>query len=261
MAVDMKISVCVPSYRRPKVETLDYLGFAKIFVDRSEEEAYKKENPGANIIGVPDGIQGNVCRIRNYILDYEFFELGSDVCVILDDDLKGVFYWEKLETKKVQEDEFLGFVERYSILAKDWGAYFWGMNVNPDKKTYREYSPFSTVSFIGGPFQAFMKGGGLRYDEKLPLKEDYDMTLQQLNKHRVVLRLNKFFYVAKQSEQIGGCAVYRNYKREEEQLMCLQRKWGSKIVRRSEVKNLNSTKSKEKNFDYNPIIKVPIRGI
>ena len=29
----MKISVCCPSYKRPKVETLEYLPFIKIYVD------------------------------------------------------------------------------------------------------------------------------------------------------------------------------------------------------------------------------------
>ena len=29
----MQISVCCPSYKRPKVETLEYLPFCKVYVD------------------------------------------------------------------------------------------------------------------------------------------------------------------------------------------------------------------------------------
>lgn len=87
----MKISVCVPSYRRPRVETLDYLPFVKIYVDNKEYEEYVKNNPdGSIIISCPDGVQGNVSRIRNYIMDIEF-ENGADVVCIIDDDMKGFY--------------------------------------------------------------------------------------------------------------------------------------------------------------------------
>jgi hypothetical protein len=71
-----------------------------------------------------------------------------------------------------------------------------------------------------------LKGNKCRYDENLPLKEDYDMTLQQLNLERVVLRVNAYHYICKQSENVGGCAAYRNRDREEAQLKALQAKWG-----------------------------------
>lgn len=64
----------------------------------------------------------------------------------------------------------------------------------------------------------FLRGNECFYDEALPLKEDYDMTLQQLRRHRIALRLNKYFYRVKQSEQVGGCATYRNLDKEREQL-------------------------------------------
>jgi hypothetical protein len=95
----------------------------------------------------------------------------------------------------------------------------------------------------------------------LPLKEDYDMTIQQLNKYRKVLRVNKFFYDVKQSEQAGGCADYRNMDKEKEQLRLLQKKWGSDIVRSDNNDRSHNLKKKKRQIDYNPIIKVPIKGI
>lgn len=255
----MKISVCCPSYKRPKVKTLDYLPFCKVYVDNKEYEEYKKQNKGgANIISVPDGIQGNLCRIRNYILDKELAE--NDVCLIIDDDLGGIYYFEKLEEHKVSADEFLEFIEKYSIMADDIGAKFWGVNCNSDPQCYREYTPFSTTSYIGGPFQCFLKGNDLRYDETLPLKEDYDMTLKQLNKYRVVLRINKYHYKCEQSTNAGGCASYRNIEREKEQLSMLQNKWGTKIVKIDKSDRSHSSK-KIKKIDYNPVINVPIKGV
>lgn len=262
----MNISVNCPSYKRPKVKTLEYLPFCKVWVDEDEYEEYRKQNGNdAKIISCKKGIQGNLCRIRNHIMRTEF-ENGADVVLIIDDDMTGVYYFENEDghayhKKIVETDEFIDFLEKYSIQAMDIGAKFWGININPDAQCYRHYSPFSTTSYIGGPFQAFLKGNECFYDERLPLKEDYDMTLQQLNRYRVVFRVNKFHYVVKQAEQAGGCATYRNFEREKSQLELLQKKWGKHIVKNDCTdRSHKSTKEKTK-IDFNPVIKVPIKGI
>lgn len=253
------IIVCAPSYRRAdNVDTLKYLPSTKIYVAESEAPAYRQHNSPGNIVAVPDSFQGNLCRIRNKILDDN---KGKIVCII-DDDLRMIYFFENRERKKIStEDEFQNFLLKYSILADDLGVKLWGINVNPDKQCYREYTPFSMVSYIGGPFMVHMDTD-LRFDEKLPLKEDYDFTLQTLNKYRKVLRVNKYSYEAKQTEQAGGCAVYRNVDREREQLMLLRKKWGSGIVRDDSLENSRSHKSsKLKRFDINPLIVAPIRGV
>lgn len=264
----MHISVNCPSYKRPKVETLDYLPFCKVWVCETEAEEYIKANPGReeNIISCPKGIQGNLCRIRNYILDKEF-AAGADVVLLVDDDMKAVAYFENAEGEKfgykehkIETADFLPFIERYSRLCAEFGFLFWGLNCNKDARSYMQYTPFSTVAYIGGPFQCFLKGNECRYDEKLPLKEDYDMTLQNCLKYRGCLRVNKYHYNVKQAKQKGGCATYRNYEREKEQLDILRRKWGSRIVKIDNTNKGNSKKEKAK-FDFNPIIKIPIKGV
>ena len=57
------------------------------------------------------------------------------------------------------------------------------------------------------------------------------MTIQQLNMERVVLRVNAYHYLCKQSEQKGGCATYRNREREEEQLEAIRKKWGGQLLK------------------------------
>jgi hypothetical protein len=261
----MKISINCPSYKRPKVETLDYIPSCKVWVDNKEYKEYIKENKGFenNIISVPDGIQGNLCRIRNYILDNELKD--NDVVLIIDDDMQGIYRYEQngdygYEKYKLDEKQLYLMLEHYSVLCEDFGFKYWGVNCNADALSYRHTTPFSTVSYIGGPFQVFLKGNNLRYDEKLMLKEDYDMTIQNCNKYRGCLRVNKYHYNCKQSKQKGGCATYRNYDREAEQLKLLQQKWGKDIVKIDEALNVN-TKKEKVNIDYNPIIKIPIKGV
>ncbi len=259
----MKISINCPSYKRPKVETLEYLPFCKVWVDNKEYDDYIKANVGFedNIISVPDGIQGNVSRIRNYILDEEL-KKGFDVVCIVDDDLKGIYRFEKnknyaYESVLVSSDEFIDFIERYSLLCEEFGFKLWGVNLNKDALNYKHCLPFNTKAVILGPFSCHLKND-IRYDEKLPLKEDYDLAIQHLNKYRGILRVNKYHYNCKQSVQPGGCATYRNYEREEEQLKLLQKKWGSNIVK---FDKSSKAKKEKREIDYNPIIHIPIKGV
>lgn len=261
----MNISINAPSYKRPKgVLTLDYLPMCKIWVDESEAEEYRMANPGATIISCPKGVQGNLCRVRNYILETEF-AAGADVVLIIDDDLQYIARFAMnngfgYEVVKVDAKDIYNFIAKYSILADDLGAKFWGLNCNNDNMAYRHCLPFSTTAYIGGPFQCFLKGNRCKYDERLPLKEDYDMTLQQLNLERVVLRVNSYHYVCKQSVQAGGCATYRNRLREAQQFEALRKKWGGDIIKRD--KSNKGRSSKERIFDdYNPILKSPIKGV
>lgn len=259
----MKITWNIPSYKRPKVESLDYIPFANVYVDESEADEYKAENKNGNIIACPTGIQGNLCRIRNYIMDEEF-KKGADAVVIVDDDMEGIYYWEcdkdrkTIENRKIQTDELKPLIEKYTIICHDLDFAYWGMNCNQDKLSYRQYSPFSFVSYIGGPFQCFLKKNICRYDERLPLKEDYDMTLQQCNIYRGCLRCNFLTYNVKQAKQTGGCASYRNLETEKQQFECLRKKWGGSIVKEDKG---NSRKGNKRSFDFNPIIKIPIKGI
>jgi hypothetical protein len=256
----VRISVNIPSYKRHIVETLKYIPFAQVWVDEGEADAYITQNPKAQIVVCKKGIQGNLCRIRNHILRSEFAR-GIDCVIIVDDDMKGIFRFEGKKPVMYETKQLKGLFQKCAFLAREWGAKFWGLNVNRDKQVYREYTPFSTTSYIGGPFQAFLKGNECYYDEALPLKEDYDMTLQQLNKYRLVVRFNYMFYDVRQSEQEGGCATYRNYDREEKQLLALQKKWGSEIVRIDSANRSHNLKKEKVRIDYNPIIKVPIRGV
>lgn len=221
--------------------------FIPLVVAESEAEEYRK---GKNeIVTCPDSVQGNVSRVRNWILDEN---KEADCVVIIDDDCMGVRKWENQNIHLLNSDELMEFAERAAIMCEDVGARMWGVNCVPDKGAYREHMPFGFVSYIGSPFSGHCKSP-IRYDLNLPLKEDYDITLQHMNKYRKVLRFNQFHYDVKQAEQVGGCSVMRSYDKEKQQFEALQKKWGASIV----AKDFKSKRS----FDFNPILKIPIRGV
>ena len=244
----MKVKFYAPSYKRPQksITQINY-PFVKLIVRESEAEEYLKN--GNDIEIVPDSAQGNLCRIRNYILNIYF---DADCIILLDDDCKGVYRWEKQNKVKFDPEELMEFSESMSVLCNDWGFKFWGLNCIPDKGAYREHTPFGTLQYIGGPFQAHLKND-IRYDEDLPLKEDYDITLQHIKKHNGCLRVNYAFYDVKQAEQSGGCATYRNLQKEKEQFELLQKKWGSNVI--------SQDKKSKRSYDFNPILKIPLKGV
>ena len=245
----MKVKFFVPSYKRPEksITQINY-PFVKLVVRESDADAYIKN--GNDIIIVPDNAQGNLCKIRNYILDNFFTD--CDCIILLDDDCKGIYRWQDQKKIKFQPDELMEFCEQMAILCNDYQFKFWGLNCIPDKGAYREHTPFGTLQYIGGPFQAHLKNP-IRYDEKLPLKEDYDITLQHIKEYSGCLRVNFANYDVKQAEQSGGCATYRNLQKEIEQFELLQKKWGTKIIKKD-----NTSKRK---YDFNPILKIPLKGV
>lgn len=226
-------------------------------VAESEKESYLASNEHDKFWFVPDSAQGNLSRIRNYILDNS----ETKKIVILDDDHTKLGMWIRNKRKMLSPEEIMQIFDRMFTLTDDADIKFWGILPNNDKLSYRETAPFSFSSYIGGPIQGF-NNLDLRYDERLPLKEDYDLTLQVLNKYRRVLRCNFVHYFPKQHNNTGGCATYRSIKREKEQLELLQKKWGILIVKSTTNKcTAMASKTSKQIYDINPIIKVPIKGI
>ncbi len=248
----MKIEILSPSYRRAGTSTTqDYLPACTYVVAQSEKRAY--ERAGRRVIAVPNNVQGNVCRVRNYILE------NFNPVLLLDDDIRRFGRWSQQKNLKLDSDEAMEFIEHAFILARGLGARMWGMNLLPDKGAYREYTPLAFRAVVLGPVQGFTNMD-LRYDESLPLKEDYDLSLQVLNKYRRTLRFNMYHYVCGQHTNVGGCATYRTMERERKQFALLQKKWGSDIVR-IDTQGGQVNQKKRTNWDINPVVRVPITGV
>lgn len=246
----MKVKFYAPSYKRPeKSITQTKYPFVKLVVRESEAEEYTKNNN--DIVICPDSAQGNISRVRNWILDNLFDD--ADCIVILDDDCSFIGRYQDQKKKVFSENQLQEFCENSAIICKELGFKLWGLNTVTDKGAYREYTPFSFLQFIGCPFHGHIKGTKLRYDESLPLKEDYDFTLQNIRIYGGCLRVNFAHYQVKQSEQEGGCSAYRNLEEEKKQFFNLQKKWGKDVIKRD--------RTSKKSFDYNPILKVPLKGV
>ena len=251
----MDVKIYCPSYKRADT-CFTHVGLPQVtyVVHEDEADAYLKNHD--KVIGVSSENQGSYPKACNYILRNN----RDKRIVIMDDDVSGIFRFVNRKPKKLNCEQVDDFIYKASNLVEEFGAKYWGVNIIQDKQAYVEYTPFSTVSYCGGPFQGFVYND-LLFDEEMLLKEDYDMTLQQLNKYRKVFRFNMYHYVSKQSNNVGGCATYRNFEEESYRLSRLQKKWGSHIVQVDVNNRSHNLKKKKKKFDYNPIIRPPIKGV
>ena len=193
---------------------------------------------------------------ESYILDNE----DADAVCMMDDDLTGFGEFAGDEEshfgyvrRRLIGEDFDRFLERNTSLCYDMGLHLWGVNLQAANRLYHQGAPFSLTKPVLGPFSVHVNSD-VRYDEAIPLKEDYDLFLQHMCKYRGVLRLNMAWYANGGSKGArGGCAAMRSGVEEERQLDLLIRKWGSKIV--------GVDRTSKKGFDFNPKLKVPIGGV
>jgi hypothetical protein len=244
--------VLISSYKRAgKVITHNLFNKCLIVIPKSQEKDYKKYYDKEKLLTIPDDKDGNLPKKRNYLLD----KFKGENLLLLDDDIRVIGYWEGNKRYDMNRVELDIMIENGFNMARELGTVFWGINCQFDKKFYKECTPFSLLSYIGGPFQAIVNTDkDIRYDEVIYLKEDYDLTLQVILKYRKVLRFNKYHYKASHVNMAGGCASYRTYKKEMGHNEMLQRKWGSKVI-------TIERKTQNDNRTINPILRVPLKGI
>ncbi|MBU2060117.1 MAG: hypothetical protein KKB38_20595 [Gammaproteobacteria bacterium] len=206
------------------------------------------------VVEIPDDLAGRgMAVIRNFILEY-CHEKNEKNILMLDDDIREFGFYQKEKWHVLDEERFLIFAQNAFLMCEELKTKLWGVNVVWDKRFYRENLPFSFGNIVLGPCCGIVYDEKMRFDERLGLKEDYDYSIQALNRYRKILRFNKYFYVMKHITSSGGCRVYRNQEKEIEQSQTLQKKWGSRIVK-------IERKAQHGNVSINPLINIPIKGV
>lgn len=243
--------VAVASYGRAgRVTTVDVFPEGVIVVPQRQEESYlalQHLPEGWSVQAVPDDQDGNIAKKRNAILD--LFQ-GRDV-VMVDDDYDYIGSWEGGIDRHLDAEEIRFLLWQGFQLARDLGTPLWGINVQVDRRFYREYTPISVTNIVLGPFLGLLsdRPDDLRFDPDLWLKEDYDFSLQVLHRFHRILRLNRYHYRVDHQNESGGVVGHREMGEEVRQAQRLQRRWGSDVVKLQLHRSVN------------PVIKVPLKGV
>ena len=233
-----ELNIFIPSYKRSGgLKGVDYFKSAKYVVPESQKEAYAKVVGADRVIPLPDDQDGNLCRKRNWILR----NLPRPL-VMIDDDVKSIMMTEGVH--EVKGKDHAKATERIALtweqaeavliegfnLAHQLGCVYWGINKNTDGRNYQQYKPFSMTVTVCGPFQAHLEHD-LFYDERMDTKDDFDFSLQVLNKYRKLLRFNKFAYDCDHADNAGGCVSERTFEKELALCRAIEKKWGRGIIK------------------------------
>ena len=244
-----QIKIISPTYKRAgNVKAVEVFQDNLILACHEfEAEDYRKAYPSNELMVMPDDIGGNMAKVRNYIRD----NCGTRYLVMVDDDVAEIGYHENLERYPIGIMAIYDFLEVGFKIAEDVGTILWGINLQADPKFYREYSPFSFLAPVLGPFSCHIVENTkqVRYDERLGLNEDYDFALQVAHQYHKIFRNNKYYYLAGHLTEQGGCGAYRVLDEEKRQAEIMKKKWGEKVV------SYNFKKT------TNPRIKIPLKGI
>lgn len=222
--------VVSPSYRRANNCTT-HLHFPK---DRfhyavHEFEAAEYAARGLRILVVPDSLRGNIARVRNFILNA--FN-GRDVLQV-DDDIVSFRFVKTVGSSRqcidMGEAQLEHFVSNGFEMAREAGCSLWGVNCQDDPTFYRQNMPLSFQKIVLGTFSGITAENTLRYDETIPLKEDYDFFIRSVQESKRVLRFNYIHYQADHLNKAGGCQEYRTKELEKDNADALKAKHGSAV--------------------------------
>lgn len=196
-----------------------------IFCVKNGQSDLYKQNGCQNVYDT-----GNLMDSRNFALEHAFKQ--NKICIQLSDDIKKVklnknFY----QLKEIQLDVAIkDIVNKFKQIK---GVYL--MGVPPTDNYFFANKLVVENKFCIGDM-LFVKPNELRFDKQLTLKEDYDYTLQHIQKAKV-LRYQKYLFTFKHYSNKGGAVDIRNDKEEEKNIMILKSKWGDKVRLNTKRKN------------------------
>lgn len=175
----------------------------------------------------PNRVRGLTPKL-NWILDYFRDE---DAVVFVDDDIVGVqrCFVSPGESSTIREPPLIeAIIEATSILARDVGAYYFGWEAsNGALRYYTGLKPIMLTGYINGCAMGFRKGHGLRFDERIVAKNDFDIAAANARRHRMCVKDCRYTFCQKETfTGRGGQAAYRTSATEKRDVALLQKKWG-----------------------------------
>lgn len=196
-----------------------------IFCVKNGEGFLYEENGCKNVYET-----GNLMQSRNFALEHAF--KNNNICVQLSDDIKKVVVNKNFgKAERVELDYAINdIVNRFN---KVKGVKLLG--VPPTDNYFFANKIVSVNTFCIGDM-LFIKPNELRFDEQLTLKEDYDYTLQHMQKGDVI-RYQKYLFTFEHYSNKGGAVDVRDDKEEQKNIMILKSKWGDKIRLNKKRKN------------------------
>jgi hypothetical protein len=199
-------------------------------VPESQADAYRAVVP--HVVTHPDAIVGLTPKL-NWMLAH--LDDGAGL-VILDDDLEYLCRCfgtpaENAQRKVTDPDVIRDVIGHTAQVASDFGAKLFGWQSTPESiRYYSGHRPFSLTGFINGCAMGFLPGHGLRFDERIVAKNDYDLCCLNAYRNRILLRDDRYAFCQRETfTGSGGQSFYRSSTSEQRDVEILRRKYGDVI--------------------------------
>ena len=174
---------------------------------------------------------GRLIDSRNFALEHAFSE--KKICVQLSDDLKQII--KNDYPKRGEKQDHQKTIGRMAnLFSQTTGVYL--MGVAPTDNPFFAKDVIKKNCFCIGDM-IFVKPSEPRFDRNLTLKEDYDFTLQHVEKYGVCIRYQKYLFSFEHYKNKGGAVSYRDDDEELKNIKYLKAKWGGKIKLNPKRKN------------------------
>lgn len=233
--------IAVISHKRPfNVKAImNIIGPCTFFVNVGEYEEYI--NAGA-IRVIECGT--NICHARNMAIKHaKELNLPS---IQVSDDLRSLKRVYMNGESRFVEPVIFEDVCKTMLYELERKKFFYGgvavttnrLNYTGEDFSYDKLIVCDLVCIMPGPYT---------FDEKMALKEDYDMTISQLIEVGGVVRCNQFLCDFPHRDNKGGANTYRNGITEEEATKNLYDKWGPLIKK-------HATREGQISLNYKAII-------
>jgi hypothetical protein len=201
---------------------------AIVCVPKSQAADYRPVE--LEILPHPDTVRGLTPKL-NWILD----RFKREDVLLLDDDLTALakcFTSPGERGVHSKDPAHIAAVIRQTMqLAQELGCYLWGFEANHEAiRYYTGLKPFMLTGYINGCATGFLCGHGLRYDERIVAKNDFDICCLNAYKYRRVFKNCRYSFVQKNTFcGAGGQSHWRTSQTEKNDVALLQRKYGNVI--------------------------------
>jgi hypothetical protein len=200
--------IAIPSKGRPTgVKSQTVLSCAQVFVPESEMVDYARAGV-RNLIAVPDIVKG-ITATRNWILDH----VKDPRVVMADDDVK-FQGWTRMfayhaKRYKLREKDWLRECERLFDITEQLHYRIWGVATQSAPRAIYPFKPILFRSYVTASFMGILNDGRTRFDERFPVKEDYELALRCIKEDGGVLAARYLYWENSHWKDKGGCSAYR----------------------------------------------------
>lgn len=200
---------------------------AVVAVPESQRAEYVAAVGAARVVTHSDSIKGLTPKLNHLLERYS----DDEALVFIDDDIVSVqrCFVTKGEPATIREPELVeAIVGNTALLARDLGAFYFGWEAsNGALRYFTGLKPFMLTGYINGCAMGFRRGHGLRFDERIVAKNDFDIAAANAHRHRFCLKDCRYTFCQKETfTGRGGQAAFRTSATEKKDVALLRRKWG-----------------------------------